>query len=61
LKARKVAKNLCCKYTGTLGVIVRASKMGIIKNPSEIIEELKKNGFWIADEIVSKILNEAEK
>ena len=58
LKARKIAKNLGCRITGTLGVIVKASKMGIIKEPLQLIKELKDNGFWISDAVVKKIEEE---
>ena len=40
-KARKLAKKLKLKYTGTLGVILKAKKKGLISSVIDVIEQLK--------------------
>jgi len=55
-EARQFALSLGLKVTGTLGVLIRAHKQGIITNLSAIISKLKENGFHLppnTDELIS--------
>ena len=55
LKARKIARNLGLKITGTIGVIVNAKLKGTIPSVKEILDKIIKTDFRIN----AKIINEA--
>lgn len=56
LKARKLARQLNLKITGTLGVINKAKQMGIIDNVKPLIDKLIETDFRISDTIINEIL-----
>ena len=56
LKARNLAKQLNIKFTGTLGVIVKAKQKGIILSVKPILNKLKDTNFRINSVIEKKIL-----
>ncbi|TGM71711.1 DUF3368 domain-containing protein [Leptospira meyeri] len=55
LKARKIAKNLGLKITGTLGILAKAKTLGIIEDLEKQIDELQKKGIWISESVLSEI------
>ena len=57
-KARKVAEKLSIKLTGTLGILIKAEKKGIIESSYQVALELKKAGFHVSDAIIEKLKNE---
>ncbi|MCL2808817.1 MAG: DUF3368 domain-containing protein [Treponema sp.] len=50
-EARQFAKNLGLKITGTLGILIRAHKQGIIPVLSDVILDLKRVGFHLPSNI----------
>lgn len=56
-KARKVAKELDLKVTGTIGILLKAEEKGIIKSAYDKIMDLKSKGFYISDEIINQAKN----
>lgn len=58
--AKKTAKFLGLNVTGTLGVLVKAKKLGLIDHVSIIIEKLISNNFYISDEVINFIKNEVD-
>lgn len=58
LKARKTAKRLGLKVTGTFGVIVKAHKEGIIDNAREIVAKIQKEDFRVSQTIIDLVLKE---
>ena len=58
-KARKVADHLKLKYTGTLGVIVKAKLLGKIVSIKPILAKIKETNFRISAELENKALIEA--
>ncbi len=56
LKARKVARRLGFKYTGTLGVINKAKEEGIIKRIRPYIDKLKRTDFRISEKVIEDLL-----
>lgn len=56
LKARKIAKNLDLKFTGTLGVVLKAKENNIIPSMKNAIKKLKNAGFRISDKIEKKMI-----
>ncbi|MCG6141364.1 DUF3368 domain-containing protein [Leptospira mtsangambouensis] len=55
LKARKIAKNLGLKITGTLGILAKAKKLGIIDDLEKQINELQRKGIWISEPVINEI------
>lgn len=56
LKARKLAKQLGFKITGTLGVIHKAKQLNAIEKVKPLLDKLENTNFWIADHIMREIL-----
>ena len=56
LKARKLAKRLELKYTGTLGILSKAKERGIIVKIKPIIEKLKDADFRISEKVIQELL-----
>ena len=57
-KARKIADKLGLKFTGTIGVIIKAKLNGIIPSIKPILEKIKKTDFRLSPEIELLALNE---
>ncbi|MDZ4847427.1 MAG: DUF3368 domain-containing protein [Chitinophagales bacterium] len=56
LRARKVAKSLNLKITGTLGVLVKAKQDRIIAKVKPLVNELQKTDFRVSPNIIQEIL-----
>jgi predicted nucleic acid-binding protein len=56
LKARKLARQLGMKITGTLGIINKAKELQIIDRIRPIIERLKETDFRISENIIENLL-----
>ena len=54
-KARRFAKNMGLTMTGTLGVIVKASQVGLIEDVATVIAEFRQNGFRIPPDIEKEL------
>ncbi|WP_297548240.1 DUF3368 domain-containing protein [Thermococcus sp.] len=54
--ARKVARGFGVRITGTLGLLLLAKRRGFISQIAPYVEELRRNGFRISDEVVKRIL-----
>jgi len=48
-KARKVAENMGLKLTGTIGVLMRAEKEGLIVSAHDKVKKLKEKGFYVSE------------
>ena len=57
LKARKIARRLGFKFTGSLGVINRAKQLGLIDKIKPLIDKLKETDFRISDDIIKNLLS----
>ncbi len=55
LKARKVAKTLRLNFTGTIGVLLKAEKLGLIESSYKSAKDLKNKGFYVSDELLNDI------
>lgn len=55
-EARIQAKSLGLNVTGTLGILLRARRLGLIRNLRPEIEKLKKTGFRISQSLEEEIL-----
>jgi len=56
LKARKLAKQLGMKITGTLGVINKAKELGIIEKVKPLVDQLKETDFRISENVIGNLL-----
>ena len=56
LKARKLAKQLQLKFTGLLGILLKAKQQNIINSVSEIIEQLRSINFRISEKLEKEVL-----
>lgn len=56
LLARHIAKINKLKFSGTLGVLLKAKQLGYIKSVSNIVEQLTKKGFRLNDKLKQDIL-----
>lgn len=54
-KARKVAKTLGLKVTGTIGLLLKAEKLGLIENAYRKAMELRDKGFYVSDELINEL------
>lgn len=57
LKARKTARTLGCSISGTIGVLVKMERMGLILNAYDEIMKLRNMGFRIADNVLTQLKN----
>jgi len=57
--AKKTAKYLGLKVTGTIGVLLKAKKIGIIASVRDEIDTIRNNGFYISDDVIKMALKQA--
>ncbi|OQA17919.1 MAG: hypothetical protein BWY64_01806 [bacterium ADurb.Bin363] len=57
---RKIAELRKLRITGTMGIIVKAKKEGIIKEVKPLLIELIYKGFWISDNLYNSILQKSD-
>lgn len=58
--AKKTAKFLGLAVTGTLGVLIKAKKLGIVDSVKSIIDKIRENGFFVTDEIYNFVLEQTK-
>ena len=61
LKGRKEAQRLKLRFTGTLGVLVKAKKENRITDIATYCKALKDNGFRIYDKIIELAIRQSNK
>lgn len=49
---RSAAERLNIPTTGLIGILLLAKEKGIIRSVSELISELREQGYWLSDHIV---------
>ena len=57
--AKSTAKFLGLKVTGTLGVLLKAKKVGLIKEIKPLIGTMKEKGFYISGKIEHFVLSQS--
>ena len=58
--AKKTAKYLGLTVTGTLGVLIKAKRQGVIKEIYPLINKMRHNGFYMNPKLVDEILIQAK-
>lgn len=56
LKARKLAKQLQLKFTGLLGILLKAKQQKIISSVAEILTQLKSVNFRVSEKLEKEVL-----
>jgi predicted nucleic acid-binding protein len=56
LKGRKVAEELGVKYSGTLGLILRAKQEGFITSVKPIIDKIRNTNFRFSENLLTTVL-----
>lgn len=54
--ARRIADLHALRYTGTLGVLVKAKQAGLLSSVAAVITALRDKGMWLSDAIVTDVL-----
>ncbi len=55
LKARKVAETLELNITGTIGILLKSEKLGLVESAHAKAQELKDKGFYVSDELLEEL------
>jgi predicted nucleic acid-binding protein len=55
LKARKVAEDLGLSISGSIGVLLKAEKLGLIESAFKKAQELKGKGFYVSNELLDEL------
>jgi predicted nucleic acid-binding protein len=58
-KARKVAERLGIEIIGTIGIIIKAKRQGIIESIKPFLKKIKQTDFRISEEIEKRALQES--
>ena len=54
--ARRIADLYGLKYTGTLGILVKAKQSGYLSAVAPVIQMLRSKSMWLTDKIISDVL-----
>ncbi len=58
--AKKAAKFAGFSVTGTLGILLRAKRAGLIHSVAPLLNQLSDRGFYVVEKIRTYVLNAAE-
>jgi predicted nucleic acid-binding protein len=58
-KARKVAESLGIQIIGTIGIIIKAKRNGIIESIKPFLQKIRQTDFRISDELEMRALEES--
>jgi uncharacterized protein len=56
---RRIARLNRLTYTGTLGVLVKAKKQGLLPSVSPVVEALRKTTMYLTESLIETVLREA--
>lgn len=59
-RARDAARCLNLEVIGTIGLLVRAKKKGLIKKVKPLLDELRNKKFWFSEDLYIEILKVVE-
>jgi predicted nucleic acid-binding protein len=54
--ARRIADLYHLKYTGTLGILVKAKQLGYLASVAPVISQLQSQGMWLDAHIINDVL-----
>jgi predicted nucleic acid-binding protein len=56
LEARRCAQSIGQSLIGTIGVVLRAKRRGIIETARPVIEHLRRVGLYASDQLIEQAL-----
>jgi len=59
-RGRLVARDMGLTVTGSLGVLLRAKRLGLIEAVGPRLTAMRRNGIWIGEALVRRVLLAAE-
>jgi len=59
LKGRRIAQKLNLRYSGTLGMILKAKQTGVIPSVAPLIQKIKQTNFWVTNELLEFLMRKA--
>ena len=57
--ARRAATQLNISVTGTVGLIVEASRQGLIVDVHDVLEQIRHAGYWLSDALIEAACRKA--
>jgi len=60
LKGRKLAEKLGFKFSGTLGLLLKAKQIGVIKSIKPVLDKIRLTNFRFSEKLLTDILNQAK-
>jgi predicted nucleic acid-binding protein len=60
LKGRNLAEKLGFKFSGTLGLLLKAKQIGIIKSIKPVLDKIRLTNFRFSEKLFTDILNQAK-
>lgn len=60
LKGRKLVEKLGFKFSGTLGLLLKAKQIGIIKSIKPVLDKIRLTNFRFSEKLFADILNQAK-
>jgi predicted nucleic acid-binding protein len=58
LEAKRCAKAMGLTIIGTLGIVGRAKRAGLIEQAGPIVQRLRETGLYVSDELIRLLLRE---
>ncbi len=58
-KARKLAESLGIQIIGTIGIIIKAKRQGVIESIKPFLQKIRQTDFRISEEIEKRALEES--
>jgi predicted nucleic acid-binding protein len=58
-EARRLARRMGLEPVGTVGLLLAAKKRSLLPSVKDELERLRGFGFWVSEELVSRVLQEA--
>ncbi len=55
---RRIARLNGLMLTGSIGILIRAQKTGLITDLDSILQRMRKNGIWVSDRVVNFALQQ---
>ncbi len=53
---RQIANLYSLRYTGTLGVLIKAKQRGLLSTIKPALQQLRERGFWLSEAIIAQAL-----
>ena len=56
---RRIARLNALRLNGSLGILVKAKKIGIINSVKDCLTNMKEKGIYLSDNLIAQVLNES--